>query len=944
MKVSKINIFVMLILLIIGGNSLILAGNIKGVVTDSLSGEPLFGANVILVGTSLGSATGAEGKYSIASIPNGDYTLRFSYIGYQMKEMNVNITDNKTLEINIKLSPEIYQGEEVVITALALGQAAAINQQLGSNTIVNVVSKDKLEELPDANAAESIGRLPGIAIQRDAGEGTKVVVRGLSPKYNSITVNGERIPATDAEDRSVDLSMISSDMLEGIEVYKALTPDKDGDAVGGTVNFVVKRAPSGLRGNVRAEGGYNAHENDYGNYRGSFSASNRFFEDKLGLLVTGNLQRANRSSDVLDAAYDLVREKKPDEDMAPLAVRNLNLGDRKETRDRYGASLTLDYDLPKGNIMFSSLYGRTERDEVRMRKRYRVEASYVEYWLRASEINTDLFTNSLSGNYDLSFMKVNWRTSYSISKRDMPRSHDSEFREQSAFTTDLVEDEGPQRIPEGAKNNLENTSFYQDFLDAEKIDDKDFTAQVDLEFPLRFGSDVNANLKFGGKYRDKNRNRDKSQYFTRAFKIDKIGAENPDLFDLNREERIKISNFVDPDYDIGEFLNDDYAFPLWLDQSKLDGFMNDYWNRYDKNVATDFEYYEAGESITAGYIMSEINLGDLIMFLPGVRYEKTTNDYSTILADVITGEDGSAMIVNERDTSNVRSYEEFLPMVHLQIKPTNWFDVRFAVTKSLSRPDYFNLVPWQRITTGESLIERGNSNLKHTSVWNYDMFLSFHNNMGLLTIGPFYKKLKNIDYIRTSQITVMVNGRERGYTLIQPENSTYETEVYGFEIDLQANLRFLPYPFDGIIFSGNYSHIKSETYFPLLKVEYQKEPPFNVIYINTARKASLPGQADNIANVSLGYEKGPFTGRISMLYQGAALQTIGSRSELDGYTEAYTRWDFSARYQLFTNLSLILNVNNITNNSEGAYLGSELYPTAEEYFGMTADLGVKYKF
>lgn len=940
MKVSGFVLFFLLFSLVISRQNIYASGNIEGVITDSLTTEPLFGANVILIGTTFGSSSDMLGNYSVKNIPDGKYTVRFSYIGYKKIEIKVEIKDGVTLKIDAALSPDIFEGDEVVITALAMGQAAAINEQLGSNTIVNVVSKDKLKELPDANAAESIGRLPGISIERDAGEGTKVIVRGLSPKYNSITVNGERIPATDPENRSVDLSMISSDMLEGIEVFKALTPDKDGDAVGGTVNFVVKQATKGLKGNVRLNGGYNDHENDYANYTGSFSLSDRLFNEKLGVLITGNLQRANRSSDVLDAAYDLVREKLPNEDMAPLAVRNLNLGDRKEIRDRYGASISLDYNIPNGNLMFSSLFGRTERDEVRMRKRYRVEASYVEYWLRAREINTDLYSNTFSGKYDFPFMTVDMRTSYSVSNREMPKSHDSQFREIGAFTSDLIEDKGPQYIPDGAKNNLDETTFYQDFLDTEKIDDRDFTAQIDFKIPLLLNNDLNIELKLGGKYRDKYRERDKTQYSTLAFVIDKIGAANPDLFDLTRENKIQISNFIDYDFENDKFLNDDYSFPIWLDQNKLEDFKEDFNSSYTRNGAFDLEDYEAGERITAVYLMSEIKFGDLIMFLPGFRYENTVNDYSNIWGNSILNDDGSVTLVGAKDTTGTRSYDVILPMLHLKIKPTDWFDIRLAITKSLSRPDYFNLVPWERITSSESLIERGNSDLKHTSVWNYDAFLSFNNNFGLVTVGAFYKNLKNIDYLRTSRITL----KNRGYNLIQPFNSDSDTKVYGFEIDVQANLRFLPEPFDGFVISANYSHIKSETFFPLLKVEHQTEPPFATLYINAERKSTLPGQADDIFNISLGYEKGKFTGRISMIYQGAALQTIGSRSELDGYTDAFTRWDLTARYKILENLSLIANINNLTNKSEGAFLGSELFPTSEEYFGLTADLGVIYKF
>lgn len=916
------------------------SGSLAGQVFDATNGDPLLGTNIFVAGTSLGSATDFDGKYKVSNIPTGPQVIVFRYLGYITDSVKVVIVENKTLNLDHEMRPQVIEGEEVLVTALFQGQASAINQQVNSNTIVNVVSKDKIEELPDANAAESVGRLPGISIERDAGEGTKVVVRGLSPKFNSITVNGERIPATDAEDRSVDLSMISSDMLEGIEVFKALTPDKDGDAVGGTVNFVVKRASEGMKGNLRIEQGYNDHENDFGNYRGSFSISNRFFDSKLGIIATGSLQRANRSSDVLDASYELLREKLPDEDRAPVIVRNLNLGDRKETRDRYGASITLDYEIPNGSLMFSSLYGRTERDDNRMRKRYRVGDSYVEYWLRVREINTDLFTNSLSGEYDFPFMQVDWRTSYSLSKRDMPRSHDSQFRETGAFTNDLIEDQGPLIIPLGAKNNLDETIFYQDFVDGEKTNDEDFTAQVDFTMPFRLGNKIDVEIKYGGKYKDKSRTRDKSQYFTKAFEIDKIGAENPELFDLTREQKIKISNFIDEDYDIGEFLNGDYEFPLWLSKSDLDQFTDDFWNRYIQNWTIDLEDYEAGETVGAGYFLAELNYDNFLMFLPGVRYESTTNDYKNIWGNAVVDENGNATLINARDTVGTSNYGVLLPMVHLKIDPTDWFDIRLAVTKSISRPDYFNLVPWERITSEESIIERGNSDLKHTSVWNYDAFLSVHNNYGLFTFGGFYKNLKNIDYIRTSRIQL----NKRGYTLVQPENSNSDTKVYGFELEVQTNLRFLPSPFDGFVISLNYSHIKSETYFPLLEVDYQKEPPFSTIYTNSERKSTMPGQADNIGNISLGYEKGKFTGRISMVYQGESLQTIGSRKELDGYTDAFTRWDFTAQYAILNNLKLILNVNNITNKSEGAYLGIANYPTAEENFGLTADLGLKFKF
>ncbi|GAH16092.1 unnamed protein product, partial [marine sediment metagenome] len=118
----------------------------------------------------------------------GTYTLQFSYLSYHDIEQEIEVVGGETLVINSEMEMASIMGEEVVITGMMRGQTAAINQQITSNTIVNVVSKEKIRELPDANAAEAIARLPGISLQRDAGEGTKVVIRGLAPKFNSITM------------------------------------------------------------------------------------------------------------------------------------------------------------------------------------------------------------------------------------------------------------------------------------------------------------------------------------------------------------------------------------------------------------------------------------------------------------------------------------------------------------------------------------------------------------------------------------------------------------------------------------------------------------------------------------------------------------------------------------------------------------------------------------
>ncbi|HSQ75891.1 MAG TPA: TonB-dependent receptor, partial [Bacteroidota bacterium] len=840
---------------------------------------------------------------------------------------------------DIALQLDVVQFDEVTVTAQLEGQVQAINQQLTSNTIGNVVSSDRIRELPDQNAAESIARLPGISLQRDAGEGQKVVVRGLSPRFNAITVNGERIPSTDAQDRSVDLSMISSDLLSGIEVFKALTPDKDGDAVGGTVNLVLKRAPPGFRGDFRGQSGYNQQRKEFGTYRSSLSLSDRFLDDDLGVLVTASLQRANRSSDVLTADYIFKREASGTEEKSIIDIDNLNLAYRSETRQRYGAGVALDYVMSGGELFFSSFLTNTDRDEVRHRKRYRVGAFTVEYDLRDREISTRLLTSSLRGRHKLGDLETEWQMAYSNSHQETPFSHYSRLQEVGGFNSGMVYDRGPEIIPSFAKNDLSSTWFQYATLNPEDVRDKDLSAQVNLKFPFRLEEFVAGSLKGGGKFRGKTRTRDVTEYRTPFGEIDKIGQASGGKYTLYRNTNILIENFLDRDFTAEDFLQGRYQINAGLHTDLLNEFQQTYTSRYMLNRFLDLDDYDVGEDITAGYLMAEVNVGDQLTILPGFRYEhtKTTYDGNFGYLQGNLGEFGTI-----QDTTGGQLYDEFLPMIHVRYRFTPWFDVRLAYTKSLARPDYFNLVPFERINFAEQTLQRGNPGLRHTKATNFDVYLSLYSNdVGLLTLGWYYKQLKDIDYIKQSRI---VGGQFNAFELTEPVNGD-ESKVWGIEVDLQTNLRNLPSPFDGFVINANYSYIKSETFFPFFEIGPRSpDPPYRPIIIDTFRKGTLPGQAEHIGNLSLGYEKGGFSGRVSVTYQGKSLLTVGSRSELDGYTESSLRLDAALSQRISSMFSIYAELNNLTNQAEQAYLGEIIYPTNEEFFGWTADLGVRITF
>src|SRR5690606_19073109 len=170
-------------------------------------------------------------------------------------------------------------------------------------------------------------------------------------------------------------------------------------------------------------------------------------------------------------------------------------------------------------------------------------------------------------------------------------------------------------------------------------------------------------------------------------------------------------------------------------------------NSYLLSVFADLGDYEYTEDIGAGYAMAEINLTPRLMLLPGVRYEHTRTSYDAKVGiETALGEEDQGSI---RDTTAGFDYGVWLPMVHVRYRLTDWFDVRLARTRTLSRPQYAYLSPGRRISIEERLVLRGNPELEAAKSTNYDLFLSFHSNrLGLLTLGGFYKEIDDLVFIR----------------------------------------------------------------------------------------------------------------------------------------------------------------------------------------------------
>ena len=950
-------------------------GTIKGTIKDSQSGEPLPGANVFIKGTNIGASSDFEGKYVIPNVPPGSFTLVVKYIGYKDTEIPIKVQAGKSETINVELDFMALKGDEVTITAQAEGQMAAINQQISARTIKNVVSADRIQEIPDVNAAESVARLPGISIIRSGGEGQKVAIRGMSPKYNVMQVNGVRMQSTDPNDRSVDLNMISPNILSGIEVTKAVTADMDADAVGGTVNLKINKAKEGFHSNFSSQGGYGSVGDVYNNYRVTGLLSHRFFDNKLGVQISGTIDRFDRSSDGLSAGYTINEEATKVQDMSVIDLSSVSISDSKTTRKRKGGGLVLDYQLPHGTLLFNNFISHLTGESISMSNGFGVQGSSFSSNTSVSDGGGNtVYSNALQGEFEFFNMKMDFTVSNSVSKQDVPGSLRMTVvpeTQQAGFRSSLIE-KAVEATPSEFVNSVEMfdilrvndlRSTMRDVVVAER------NAKIDFTLPYRVSNFLTGELKFGGKYRYNKRENDESenyvhpdretsgQHFTEML-MDSLWTD----LGLQLEDTgngINAHLFEDPNYDIGNFLSGEEGIDKLYYYGSIDK-MKHYEElaiQYDSFFISSQETYQSDYTyegdISAFYLMTEMNLGKHITFMPGIRYENNKTDYFAYGTRRF-GENWWEFS-NEELTSQ-REKDNWFPQMHLRLKPVDWFDIRLASTRTIIYPDYKAFSPYYFYNTsfGGHRISLGNTELKPALAQNYDIYASLYENyVGLLTFGYFYKEIDDLiaAFGYQTKDSGKINNRielsQNVFTGISTWiNLPHTTFVRGFEADWQTNFWYLPSLFRGLVFNINFTHMRSETAYPFQTVVKDGTGLWaRTTLVDTSRTGRMPHQPNDILNSTLGYDFRDFSARLSFVYQGNVLAGIAGRKELDSFTDDYYRWDLIVNQKLpWQGLELYFNVNNITNRPDRSYTSVLELLHGVNYYGRTADFGIRYKF
>ncbi len=973
-KVTKIktNLFILFFIITLTGIKILAAstGSITGKVIAKDLNTPLPGANVILKGTSLGAATDKDGNFIISNVPSGKYVVRVSYIGYESQSLSVEVKENEIIKLNFSLSPQSIEGEEVTVTAQAIGQMQAINKQLSDNKIINVVSAARIQELPDANAAESVGRLPGVSVLRNGGEGNKIVVRGLAPKYNQIKINGVAMSSTEPGNRSSDLSMISSNMLEGIEVSKTVTPDMDANVIGGVVNFELKEARLSENGygnyNFMMQGGYNNlpnAKNKFNNYKYLFGFENRYFDKKLGVFVQFNIERKNLTSNELGAEYDHLGNSTTD-----YITTALNLYDIPRDRRRYNGAIVFDYKYATGKLKFTNFLSSGNTQIQKRGESFKISDNQHFYTLTGSEKKLNVISNSLSWNQIFYGFNVDLSLSHSYSEAKIPNEWTATFVQTSAGLAEFNNKANinPVEIPKAATNDLSKT-FLHNFVNSNSFGkERNYSASLDFKYELRLSTEVSMLLKWGADYTYRKKYYNYEQYDGQG--LDLASASFVDNLIINHfglpstlSTSIPVTYFLDPDYDYGKFLGGEYALGAPLNFGMLSGLSgllrNNTQNILDNggaiaygpnNFLSTTNDYSGNENQSAFYLMTTIDIGRTLTVIPGIRYQNLTTNYK--------GARGiesplNYYSYNHYDTTVTQSHAYWLPGITIRYKPFSWFDVRFSYTNTLAYPDYNAIIP--RIDVATKSIAWNNYELKPSRSTNLDVYFSFYNNtIGLLTVGGFLKRINDLIYPWSFYVSgadaleyfppsLIGSTNPRGtYRVDTYINNSYEIKDWGFEVDWQTHFWYLPGLLSGLVFNINYTHIYSEAQYP---ITIAKSTGRVITYIDSSFTDKLLYQPDNIVNLSLGYDYKDFSIRLSMLYQAEIFTYPNFWPQLRSGTSPYTRWDLSFKQKLpWFGIQIYGDLNNINGVKDVSVIKKGGVPRSEQDYGMTADLGIRW--
>ena len=913
------------------------AHTLDGIVKDNKTGEPLIGTVVrVKELPNVGTTTGLDGSFTLHELPDkGKYTLVVSFMAYKTKEIVVDVANDD--KVDIPMDEDLKQLGEVVVTGRReyRSDRSAVETVKNAGNVLNVMSQQSIQLSPDVNVASVLQRVSGVTMERDAsGEASYAILRGMDKRYNYTLVNGVKIPSPDDKNRYIPLNIFPSDLMERLVVSKSLTADMEGDAAGGVVDMVMKDAPSCFQFQANAAIGttdyfwkdgrdyitsnrsdytkkapyeafgseYKASMSDFKNgpvqlkshsmpapnFIGGLSVGNRFWNDRLGVILAGSIQNTFRGT---ERTYNSVKMASGEQAMyiSKLNHRYYSIHDLTT-----GAHAKIDLTLPGHKIEWYNMYVRTNSKGVRYNNSIGTEYIGANSYTQDDEIRSlsttqSIFATNLKGTHHLTKnFTLDWSGIFSQAKEEDP---DRTYVTLSNSVSTEADADGNILSGNLWDTNKNITKTFP--KDAERRFqhnmDTDWAGYINLTYDTHFANDVEALWKAGAQYRRKERC---NRYYSYIFSP----ADNAQDLDGNGLE---------------QFDNVDWVCKTPYSQASQ---LN----------------YDSKEHIGGAYAMVTLKtkLGELIA---GFRAEHTNQIYTMLQHFRNMGQIGE------------QSYWDYLPSASLKWTPTKNMNIRLSYYRSINRPGFYEIVPYQIM--GEEYQEKGNPNLKRARIDNIDLRWEwFPSKTEQILAGVFYKYLKD----PIEQVFVTSDGKIGAGTdaYYMPDNLGNAKNM-GFEIDVIKYIRHF-----GIKANYTYTYSKITT----SKREYKEGSAEYKSGVTQSRP--LVNQAPHTANISLLYKdtENGWNAQLASSFTGAKLALVSPFKDADQWDKAMFGLDLSAEKQFKNGFSIFFKANNLLDAKRERYLKT-VNESNLEYEGQKSDktivgtyqygrtflLGVRYK-
>jgi TonB-dependent receptor len=936
-------------------------GSLSGRVTDP-SGAVLQGAQVALTGSSGSVLSDKQGEFIIPNLTPGSYSVKVSFAGFAPLTQTITIASGQAAHLDAAL--QVASGiQQVVVNGTDdHSDAEEINRTVTSANILNVLTNEQIMSLPNFNIADALGRLPGVTLQRDEGEGVYVQIRGTEPRLSNTTIDGIVAPSPEASVRQVNLATVPADLVESVEINKTLSANQDGDAIGGSVNLVTKTASEQPTITAFGQGGYTPieggrHASQYG-----ITASRRFLSNKkLGVLGSYTYDYNGRGIDDIEPANDTGT-------LAP-SYDSIDLREYRYDRTRWGMGVSVDYNLSEG----SSLYAHGLYSDFK---------DYGDKWVYTltNTVNPadtptgdpatfsgglPQFSNSkrapdyglgsvaIGGKHQFTNSWLHWDASFARGRQEAAAGNPgTDFAYDLNGTQDQNDPLYTYAINNCAYNPSANPSKYRPQWNAActapgspvytpanyTLTELDLTSgqttQINLQGSASYAINYHAGSHFSTfEFGFKVRNQHKGQFaYSPAYT-----GEGPTMD--NFPNSFHNDHYYGGSYRLGPLMDYDKVV-AWFNANP--GVLTT--NEGLTHLNSDASNFNYEERITAGYLMNTVEFGKFHL-QTGLRFE-ATNLKAT--GYQVTN-DANGNYVSTTPVNEPGSYLSVLPSIQLRYAITPNAAIRAVYGLGISRPDPQNIIPSVTIdqSTNPYTYSLGNPSLKPEYGNDFDILYEQQlTPLGLIQAGVFYKNLGNPIVQLT---TFPTTGTYAGYKVSEYANAG-SAWVAGFELAYQQRFSLLPGPMSGLGFSGNYTYTNSAAR--------------NVDPLRTDNPP-LIGQAPSSWNIGPSYDGRHLSVHVGLEYNGANIDAYqyenlayatGSSTVTvpnpqiggvhgpagDNYFYPHLQVDAQVSYLLPRGFSLYANGLNLNDEVFGFYNGSTQYVNQREYYKPTYFGGLRW--